>query len=146
MCNTVYSNSLEYLFLSDSIFYYVSRRGCLWRWTPSDIVLKASKGHEVLMKFTSRYGDGVNNAYLSRAVTLTRRAQNHIFQTFISTMPHLAFKAGRAFRREGTNFIDPSPTKGAIMLQTGEDGLLHFMWKNRLTNEVEEVRSIVMFL
>lgn len=51
----------------------------------------------------------------------------------------LAFKAGRAFRREGTNSVDPSPTKGAIILQNGEDGLLHFLWKNRSTNEVEEV-------
>lgn len=51
----------------------------------------------------------------------------------------LAFKAGRAFRREGTNFVDPSPTKGAIMLQNAEDGLLHFMWKNRSTDQVEEV-------
>jgi hypothetical protein len=50
----------------------------------------------------------------------------------------LAFKAGRAFRREGTNFVDPSPTKGAIMLQNAEDGLLHFMWKNRSTDQVEE--------
>jgi hypothetical protein len=51
----------------------------------------------------------------------------------------LAFKAGRAFRREGTNSVDPSPTKGAIILKNGDDGLLHFMWKNRSTNEVEEV-------
>lgn len=51
----------------------------------------------------------------------------------------LAFKAGRAFRREGTNSVDPSPTKGAIILQKGDDDLLHFLWKNRSTNEVEEV-------
>jgi 26S proteasome regulatory subunit N13 len=51
----------------------------------------------------------------------------------------LAFKAGRAFRREGTNSVDPSPTKGAIVLQSGDDGLLHFLWKDRSTNEVEEV-------
>ncbi|KAF7978479.1 hypothetical protein HWV62_45611 [Athelia sp. TMB] len=57
-------------------------------------------------------------------------------------MPILSFKAGRAFRREGTNFVDPSPTKGAIELQTGEDGLLHFMWRNRLTNEVEDDRIL----
>jgi 26S proteasome regulatory subunit N13 len=53
----------------------------------------------------------------------------------------LALKAGRAFRREGTNFVDPSPTKGAIILANGEDGLLHFLWKNRSTDQVEEVRS-----
>jgi 26S proteasome regulatory subunit N13 len=55
------------------------------------------------------------------------------------TDTHLAFKAGRAFRREGTNFVDPNPTKGAIILASGEDGLLHFMWKNRETDEIEEV-------
>ena len=55
--------------------------------------------------------------------------------------PRLAFKAGRAFRREGTNWVDPNPTKGAIVLQNGEDGLLHFIWKNRSTNESEEVSA-----
>ena len=52
----------------------------------------------------------------------------------------LAFKAGRAFRRGASNFVDPEPTKGAILLQNGEDGLLHFVWKNRTTNVVDEVR------
>ncbi|KAF9013464.1 adhesion regulating molecule [Cyathus striatus] len=55
----------------------------------------------------------------------------------------LAFKAGRAFRREGTNFVDPTPTKGAIILTNGEDGLLHFTWKNRVTNAVEE--DLILF-
>lgn len=55
----------------------------------------------------------------------------------------LAFKAGRAIRREGTNFVDPNPTKGAIILQNGDDGLLHFIWKNRSTNEVEE--DLILF-
>lgn len=52
----------------------------------------------------------------------------------------LAFKAGRAFRRDGTNWVDPVSTKGAVMITNGDDGLLHFMWKNRVTNDVEEVR------
>ena len=51
----------------------------------------------------------------------------------------LAFKAGRAFRRGNTNFVDPDPTKGAIVLQNSDDGLLHFIWKNRSTNAVEDV-------
>ena len=51
----------------------------------------------------------------------------------------IAFKAGRAFRRENTNWVDPSPTKGAIILRNGDDGLLHFIWRNRVTNEAEEV-------
>jgi len=55
----------------------------------------------------------------------------------------IAFKAGRAFRRDGTNFVDADPTKGAIILQNGEDGLLHFTWKNRSTNEVEE--DLILF-
>lgn len=59
------------------------------------------------------------------------------------TEPRIAFKAGRCFRREGTSFVDVSPTKGAIILQNGEDGLLHFMWKNRQTNNVEE--DLILF-
>lgn len=51
----------------------------------------------------------------------------------------LAFKAGRAFRREGTNYIDPEPTKGAILLVKGDDDLVHFQWKNRVNNIIEEV-------
>jgi hypothetical protein len=56
--------------------------------------------------------------------------------------PILAFKAGRAFRREGTNFVDADPIKGAIVLSRGDDDLLHFLWKNRTTDRVEEVRFI----
>ena len=52
----------------------------------------------------------------------------------------LAFKAGRAFRREGSNIVEPSPTKGAIFLVNGDDGLLHFQWKNRESGNMEEVR------
>ncbi|KAG5648281.1 hypothetical protein DXG03_004851 [Asterophora parasitica] len=55
----------------------------------------------------------------------------------------LAFKAGRAFRRPGTNFVDPSPEKGAISLTNGDDGLLHFTWKNRTNGQVEE--DLILF-
>jgi hypothetical protein len=52
----------------------------------------------------------------------------------------LAFKAGRAFRRDGTNIVEPSADKGAIVIERGEDEEIHFMWKNRDTEETEEVR------
>ncbi|KAE9404004.1 adhesion regulating molecule [Gymnopus androsaceus JB14] len=54
----------------------------------------------------------------------------------------LAFKAGRALRRESTNFVDPDPTKGAIILKK-EDDLLHFIWKNRSTGDIEE--DLILF-
>ncbi len=53
----------------------------------------------------------------------------------------LAFKAGRAFRRDGTNVVEPSPDKGAVVIERGEDEELHFMWKNRETEATEEVSS-----
>ncbi|KAK7048255.1 adhesion regulating molecule [Favolaschia claudopus] len=55
----------------------------------------------------------------------------------------LAFKAGRAFRRENTNTVEPSPVKGAIILTAGEDGLFHFTWKNRTTGVVDE--DLILF-
>ena len=54
----------------------------------------------------------------------------------VSTL--LAFKAGRAFRQEGTNTVTADPAKGAVLLSNGEDGLLHFVWKNRDTDIPEE--------
>lgn len=53
----------------------------------------------------------------------------------------LAFKAGRALRRDGTNFVDPKPEKGAIILYDGEDDLLHFVWKDRTSGNIGEVRT-----
>lgn len=70
------------------------------------------------------------------AQALTRRAR--LLPTMSETL--LAFKAGRAHRRSSTNFVDARPEKGAIILTNGDDGLLHFMWKNRTTGNVEEVR------
>lgn len=54
----------------------------------------------------------------------------------------LAFKAGRALRRDGSNFVDPKQEKGAIIVYDGEDDLLHFVWKDRTTGSVEEARII----
>ena len=73
----------------------------------------------------------------SHALVYASRSPTTLFSTPMTDL--LAFKAGRAFRREGSNSIDPSPTKGAIILQNGDDGLLHFLWKDRFTNRVEEV-------
>ncbi|KAJ8080681.1 hypothetical protein PM082_017515 [Marasmius tenuissimus] len=55
----------------------------------------------------------------------------------------LAFKAGKANRRGNTNFVDPSPTKGAVILTKGDDDLLHFIWKNRETNVIDE--DLILF-
>jgi 26S proteasome regulatory subunit N13 len=54
----------------------------------------------------------------------------------------LAFKAGRCHRREGTNWVDPDPRKGAICLvRNSDDELLHFQWRDRTTNEVVDVST-----
>ncbi|KAI6028081.1 hypothetical protein PISMIDRAFT_62306, partial [Pisolithus microcarpus 441] len=55
----------------------------------------------------------------------------------------LAFKAGRSFRRSGSSFVDANPTKGAIVLSNGDDGLLHFMWKERPSGSVRE--DLILF-
>ncbi|KAG6866298.1 hypothetical protein C0991_006394 [Blastosporella zonata] len=55
----------------------------------------------------------------------------------------LAFKAGRAYRRPGSNFVDARLEKGAVILSNGDDGLLHFMWKNRTTGNIEE--DLILF-
>jgi len=55
----------------------------------------------------------------------------------------LAFKVGRSFRRSGTNFVDANPTKGAIVLSNSDDGLLHFMWKDRATGSLGE--DLILF-
>ena len=53
----------------------------------------------------------------------------------------LAFKAGRALRRDDTNIVEPRADKGAVVIDRGDDEELHFMWKNRETEATEEVRS-----
>ncbi|CAE6427171.1 unnamed protein product [Rhizoctonia solani] len=42
-----------------------------------------------------------------------------------------SIKAGRAFRREGTNFIDSESTRGTLLLEAGEDDLLYLRWRTR---------------
>lgn len=62
---------------------------------------------------------------------------------FTDSRTMMAFKAGRAFRRPGTNFVDASPVKGAIVLSKDETFLVHFMWKDRTTGEVGE--DLILF-
>lgn len=59
----------------------------------------------------------------------------------MATQTLLSFKAGRSFRREGSSFVDASPVKGSLELLRGDDELLHLLWKNRATGQVEDVRS-----
>ncbi|KAG9124508.1 hypothetical protein FRC07_011362 [Ceratobasidium sp. 392] len=40
-------------------------------------------------------------------------------------------RAGRAFRREGTGFVDADPAKGDLSLEFGDDELLHLRWRTR---------------
>lgn len=56
----------------------------------------------------------------------------------------LNIKAGRAFRRGDSTWVDPQPAKGTLALAPGDDGLLHLTWKNRDTNNVEDVNFNVL--
>ncbi|KAF9114499.1 hypothetical protein BGX27_010649 [Mortierella sp. AM989] len=57
--------------------------------------------------------------------------------------PHLLeFKAGRCFRTTGTDTVKPDPTKGLVYLDE-EDGLMHFYWKNRETDEISD--DLILF-
>lgn len=50
----------------------------------------------------------------------------------------LAFKAGRSFRRANTNSVDAQQTKGALILSTGDEGLLRLLWKERPSGDIHE--------
>ncbi|KAI5990017.1 adhesion regulating molecule [Pisolithus albus] len=63
--------------------------------------------------------------------------------TLTDTQTLLAFKAGRSFRRGVSSFVDADPTKGAIVLSNGDDGLLHFMWKERPSGIMRE--DLILF-
>ncbi|KAF9373276.1 hypothetical protein BGX21_004511 [Mortierella sp. AD011] len=54
----------------------------------------------------------------------------------------LEFKAGRCFRITGTDTVKSEPTKGLVYLER-EDGLMHFYWKDRETQEVQE--DLILF-
>ncbi|ORX80287.1 adhesion regulating molecule [Basidiobolus meristosporus CBS 931.73] len=48
------------------------------------------------------------------------------------------FKAGKCFREGTTNLVKPDLRKGLVYLQQGEDSLMHFFWKDRKTNQIED--------
>ncbi|KTW28583.1 hypothetical protein T552_01844 [Pneumocystis carinii B80] len=51
---------------------------------------------------------------------------------------HIKFKAGKMIRDGTTNIVKPDTRKGMIFLRTENDGLLHFYWKDRTTDIIEE--------
>ncbi|KAI5986765.1 adhesion regulating molecule [Pisolithus orientalis] len=63
--------------------------------------------------------------------------------TLTDSQTLLAFKAGRSFRRGNTSFVDANPTKGAVVLSNGDDGLLHLLWKERPSATVRE--DLILF-
>ncbi|KAM0751856.1 adhesion regulating molecule [Meredithblackwellia eburnea MCA 4105] len=52
--------------------------------------------------------------------------------------PLLEFKAGKAFRRGETNWVDPNPNRGLVYLQE-EDDLLHFYYKDLVTGAIDDL-------
>ncbi|KAG0240845.1 hypothetical protein BGW41_006600 [Actinomortierella wolfii] len=62
----------------------------------------------------------------------------------VTTVPPnlLQFKAGRCFREGDTKTVRPDPTKGLVYMAE-DDGLLHFYWKNRTTNTVDD--DLILF-
>ncbi|KAF9212447.1 adhesion regulating molecule 1 [Podila verticillata] len=54
----------------------------------------------------------------------------------------LQFKAGRCFRDGTTDTVKPDATKGLVFMDE-EDGLMHFYWKNRDTNNVDD--DLILF-
>ncbi|EJD41309.1 adhesion regulating molecule [Auricularia subglabra TFB-10046 SS5] len=56
----------------------------------------------------------------------------------MSVAPPIAFKAGRLTRREGSNWVDPQPEKGVVLVSPSDEGLIQWQWKNRTTDAVDE--------
>ncbi|KAF9406723.1 adhesion regulating molecule 1 [Podila epigama] len=54
----------------------------------------------------------------------------------------LEFKAGRCFRVGTTETVKPDATKGLVYMDA-EDGLMHFYWKNRESNTVDD--DLILF-
>ncbi|KAF9283862.1 adhesion regulating molecule 1 [Mortierella antarctica] len=54
----------------------------------------------------------------------------------------LQFRAGRCFRDGTTDTVKPDATKGLVYMDE-EDGLMHFYWKNRDINTVDD--DLILF-
>ncbi|KAI0030419.1 proteasome complex subunit Rpn13 ubiquitin receptor-domain-containing protein [Vararia minispora EC-137] len=63
-------------------------------------------------------------------------------QPLTSPQTVLAFKAGRAFRRGETNWVDASPEKGALCIDR-EDEMLRLLWKTRADGDLGE--ELILF-
>ncbi|KAK3810790.1 MAG: hypothetical protein J3Q66DRAFT_302171 [Benniella sp.] len=59
-----------------------------------------------------------------------------------SRRPLVQFKAGRCVREGSTNKVVPDSTKGLVYMEE-EEGLMHFYWKNRTSNSVED--DLILF-
>jgi 26S proteasome regulatory subunit N13 len=56
----------------------------------------------------------------------------------------IEFKAGQMFKENNSKWVYPDKRKGLVILkQSPEDGLLHFVWKDRTTGVVE--RDLIVF-
>ncbi|KAG8953851.1 hypothetical protein FRC04_001481 [Tulasnella sp. 424] len=56
----------------------------------------------------------------------------------------VSFKAGRALRKQGTNTVEPSPTKGLLAVLPSEDGLQHLIWIDRESGNAV-VEDLILF-
>ncbi|CAG8455310.1 10090_t:CDS:2 [Paraglomus occultum] len=56
----------------------------------------------------------------------------------------LEIKAGRLFRDGETNLVKPDDKKGLVYMDQGDDGLMHFYWKDRKTGTVELVTILAI--
>lgn len=52
------------------------------------------------------------------------------------------FRAGRMTMDDG-KMVHPDSRKGLLYVYQGDDGLIHFCWKNRTTNKVE--KDLIIF-
>ena len=49
------------------------------------------------------------------------------------------FKAGRMFLNEQTKLVTPEKRRGLVQLKQSPDGIVHFIWKDRVSGAIEHV-------